>query len=159
MLTQYRRDPTTFHRDTGPVSIKPTLPIPLLQVGGFHIQSYEHPWAQRAFILVERPFIDHGLLRRHLALSPHHRLLIESYLPPCMPQQHSIEVAYSPRAEDSCGRKYCCTIGGQRLPREARLLLFGRNHCEVDLKGSFYELIRRLGLRFFAPPRTAPGHR
>jgi len=39
-------------------------------------------------------------------------------------------------------------MGGQRIPRAARLLLFGRNHCEVDLKGSFYELVRRLGLLF-----------
>ena len=39
-------------------------------------------------------------------------------------------------------------MGGQRIPRTARLLLFGRNHCEVDLKGSFYELVRRLGLLF-----------
>jgi len=39
-------------------------------------------------------------------------------------------------------------MGGQRLPRAARLLLFGRNHCEVDLKGSFYELVRRLGLLY-----------
>lgn len=50
--------------------------------------------------------------------------------------------------QDLCGRKYCCTVGGQRLPREVRLLLFGRSHYEIDLKGSFYELIRRLGLRF-----------
>ena len=40
------------------------------------------------------------------------------------------------------------TVGGQRIPRTARLLLFGRNHCEIDLKGSFYELVRRLGLLF-----------
>ena len=39
-------------------------------------------------------------------------------------------------------------MGGQRIPGTARLLLFGRNHCEVDLKGSFYELVRRLGLLF-----------
>ena len=39
-------------------------------------------------------------------------------------------------------------MGGQRIPRTARLLLFGRNHCEIDLKGSFYELVRRLGFLF-----------
>ena len=39
-------------------------------------------------------------------------------------------------------------MGGQRIPRTARLLLFGRNHCEIDLKGSFYELVGRLGLLF-----------
>lgn len=32
------------------------------------------------------------------------------------------------------------------MPRDVRLLLFGQNHWEIDLKGSFYELIRRLGL-------------
>ena len=32
--------------------------------------------------------------------------------------------------------------------RDVRLLLFGHSHVEVDLKGSFYELTRRLGLRF-----------
>lgn len=154
ILMLCRRDGHAFHRDTGPVSIKPTLPIPLLQVGGFHIQSFEPPWAQKALILVEKPFIDHGLLRRHLSLSPHHRTLIESYLSPCMMQQHNIEVAYSPRADDSQGRKYCITIGGQRLPREVRPLLFGHTHYEVDLKGSFYELIKRLGLRFL--PQHVP---
>ena len=40
------------------------------------------------------------------------------------------------------------------MPRAARLLLFGRNHCEIDLKGSFYELVRRLGLLYM--PDHAP---
>jgi len=62
----------------------------------------------------------------------------------------SIEIDYSPKAADNHGRRYCCTVGGQRLPRAARLELFGQTHCEIDLKGSFYELVRRLGL-LFAP--------
>ena len=33
--------------------------------------------------------------------------------------------------------KYCCVIGGQRMPRDVRLLLFGQNHWEIDLKGSY----------------------
>jgi hypothetical protein len=81
---------------------------------------------QPVFTLVERPAIDHGLLRRHLTLHPHHRQLIESYLSPCMPQCCSIEIGYSPKTDDHLGRKYCCTMGGQRLPRAARLLLFGK---------------------------------
>ena len=85
-----------------------------------------------------------------MTLHPHHRQLIESYLSPCLPQNCSIDIDYSPKAADNHGRRYCCTIGGQRLPRAARILLFGRNHCEIDLKGSFYELVRRLGL-LFAP--------
>ena len=34
----------------------------------------------------------------------------------------------------------------QRLPRTVRLLLFGRTHQEVDMAGSFYEIMRRLSL-------------
>ena len=150
LLARYRSDPSTFNRNAGPVSIKPSFPTALFQVGGFHIQSFEQPWSQPILTLVERPSIDHGLLRKHVTLHPHHRQLIESYLSPCLPQNCSIEIDYSPKAADNHGRRYCCTIGGQRLPRAARLLLFGRNHCEIDLKGSFYELVRRLGL-LFAP--------
>ena len=150
LLAKYRSDPAAFNRNAGPLSIKPSFPTGLFQVGGFHIQSFEQPWSQPILTLVERPSIDHGLLRKHVTLHPHHRQLIESYLSPCLPQNCSIEIGYSPKAADNHGRRYCCTIGGQRLPRAARLLLFGRNHCEVDLKGSFYELVRRLGL-LFAP--------
>ena len=150
LLAKYRSDPSAFNWNAGPVSIKPSFPTGLFQVGGFHIQSFEQPWSQPILTLVERPSIDHGLLRKHVTLHPHHRQLIESYLSPCLPQNCSIEIDYSPKAADNHGRRYCCTVGGQRLPRAARLLLFGRNHCEIDLKGSFYELIRRLGL-LFAP--------
>ena len=135
LLAKYRSDPAAFNRNAGPVSIKPSFPTGLFQVGGFHIQSFEQPWSQPILTLVERPS---------------HRQLIESYLSPCLPQNCSIEIDYSPKAADNHGRRYCCTIGGQRLPRAAKLLLFGRNHCEVDLKGAFYELVRRLGL-LFAP--------
>ena len=138
------------------MSIRPTFPISIFQAGGFHIQSFEQPWVQPVFTLVERPAIDHGLLRRHLTLHPHHRQLIESYLSPCMPQCCSIEIGYSPKTDDHLGRKYCCTVGGQRLPRAARLLLFGKNHSEIDLKGSFYELVRRLGLYYLPDHMPLP---
>ena len=150
LLAKYRSNPAAFNRNAGPVSIKPSFPTGLFQVGGFHIQSFEQPWSQPILTLVERPSIDHDLLRKHVTLHLHHRQLIESYLSPCLPQNCSIEIDYSPKAADNHGRRYCCTVGGQRLPRAARLLLFGRTHCEIDLKGSFYELVRRLGL-LFAP--------
>ena len=96
VLAKYRRDPTNFNRDSGPVSMRPAFPAALFQAGGFHIQCFEQPWVHPVLTLVERPFIDHGLLRRHLTLHPHHRQLIESYLPPCLPQCSSIEIGYSP---------------------------------------------------------------
>ena len=86
LLTRYRSDPAAFNRDAGPVSIKPSFPVSPFQVGGFHIESFEPPWSQPTLTLVERPSVDHGLLRKHLTLHPHHRQLIESYLSPCLPQ-------------------------------------------------------------------------
>ena len=130
---RYRRCPAEFNRYGGPVSIRPTFPTPLLQVGGFKIQCSDQTCTYPCWILVERPRLDHGLLRKHLTLHPLHRQLIEGYLSPCLPQNSSIEVDYSPRSFDNQGRKYCCVIGGQRMPRDVRILLFGQNHSEIDL--------------------------
>ena len=146
LLSKCQRDGRTALKHTGHTSIRPTLPLPLLQIGGFHIQSCEPPWMTRVITLVEQPHIDHGLLRQHLTLSPQHRTLVESYLAPYSTQRPCIEVPYSSRSDDGLGRKYCLTVGGQRLPKEVRLLLFGKTHVEIDLKGSFYELVRRLSL-------------
>ena len=76
MIECYRQCPTSFNREAGPVSIRPTFPAPLLQMGGFHIQCPAQPWAHPALTLVEKPMIDHGLLRKHLTKHPHHRQLI-----------------------------------------------------------------------------------
>ena len=154
LLSKCQRDGRTSLKHAGHTSINPTLPIPLLQIGGFHIQSCEPPWMTRVITLVEQPHIDHGLLRQHLTFSPQHRTIVESYLAPYSTQRPCIEVPYSSRSEDGLGRKYCLTVGGQRLPKEVRLLLFGKTHVEVDLKGSFYELVRRLSLRLL--PQYTP---
>ena len=96
-------DGKKINRNSGPVSIKPSFPTALFQVGGFHIQCFEQPWSQPTLTLVERPSIDHGLLRRHLTLHPHHRQLIESYLSPCLPQNSSIEIGTPPKLPTTMG--------------------------------------------------------
>ena len=53
-------------------------------------------------------------------------------------------VEYTASANDHLGRLYGRRPCAQRLPRKLRLLLFGRNHQEVDMIGSFYEIMRRL---------------
>ena len=131
------------------MSIKPSFPTGLFQVGGFHIQSSDQTWSQPSLTLVERPSIDHGLLRKHVTLHPPSppadRILSSLRV---SRKTAVLKLSIPPKLPDNYGRRYCCTVGGQRLPRAARLLLFGQNHCEIDLKGSFYELVRRLGLRF-----------
>ena len=53
-------------------------------------------------------------------------------------------VEYTASATDYLGRLYGRGPCAQRLPRKLRLLLFGKNHQEVDMIGSFYEIMRRL---------------
>ena len=53
-------------------------------------------------------------------------------------------VEYTASATDHLGRLYGRGPCAQRLPRKVRLLLFGKTHQEVDMIGSFYEIMRRL---------------
>ncbi len=53
-------------------------------------------------------------------------------------------VEYIAAAEDGLGRLYARQISAQSLPREARYLLYGQNHKEVDMCGAHYEILRRI---------------
>ena len=55
-----------------------------------------------------------------------------------------LTVEYLTPANDASGRLYATQICAQKLPRELRLLIYGRTHKEVDLTGAHYELIRAL---------------
>ena len=48
---------------------------------------------------------------------------------------------------DGKGRFYAQGPAAQRLPKELRILLFGRMHIEIDIIGAFYEIIRRTASR------------
>ena len=52
-------------------------------------------------------------------------------------------VSYTPRSLDSQGRIYAVSGGAQLLPKNLRLLIFGKDHYEVDMIGAFYEIVRR----------------
>ena len=56
-----------------------------------------------------------------------------------------LTVEYLTPANDASGRLYATQISAQKLPRELRLLIYGRTHKEVDLTGAHYELITALG--------------
>ena len=65
-----------------------------------------------------------------------------------------LTVEYLTPANDASGRLYATQISAQKLPRELRLLIYGRTHKEVDLTGAHYELIRALtGSVTFPPTR------
>ena len=63
---------------------------------------------------------------------------------PTMPCSiHELCVEYIAAAEDGLGRLYAKQISAQFLTKEARYLLYGQNHKEVDMSGAHYELLRR----------------
>ena len=63
-----------------------------------------------------------------------------------------LTVEYFTPANDASGRLYATQISAQKLPRELRLLIYGRTHKEVDLTGAHYELIRALTGSVTLPP-------
>ena len=75
----------------------------------------------------------------------------QSYLSRVVSNGGAVLVDYSPRSDDSLGRRYCVQVGAQRLSRAFRFALFGQNHGEIDLNGAFYEIVRRFHLQISAP--------
>ena len=54
-------------------------------------------------------------------------------------------VEYTATSVDKLGRLYGRGPCAQRLPRKLRMLPFGTTHQEIDMTGSFYEIMRRIG--------------
>ena len=69
---------------------------------------------------------------------------IEAYLVSTVNLAQPRVVEYTATSIDQLGRLYGRGPCAQRLPRIVRLLLFGKTHQEVDMTGSFYEIMRRL---------------
>ena len=73
-----------------------------------------------------------------------YRREIEAYLVSTANLAQPRLVEYTATSIDNLGRLYGRGPCAQRLPRTVRLLLFGKTHQEVDMTGSFYEIMRRL---------------
>ena len=52
-------------------------------------------------------------------------------------------VEYVAAAEDGHGRLYARQVSAQSLSRDARCLLYGQSHKEIDMSGAHYEILRR----------------
>ena len=53
-------------------------------------------------------------------------------------------VEYIAAAEDGLGRLYARQVSAQSLSREARYLVYGQTHKEIDMSGAHYEILRRI---------------
>ena len=63
-----------------------------------------------------------------------------------------LSVEYVTPATDAGGRLYAKQASAQRLPRELRLLMYGKTHKEVDLTSAHYEMIRAVTNSPSLPP-------
>ena len=52
-------------------------------------------------------------------------------------------VGYIAAAEDGLRRLYARQVSAQSLSRDARCLLYGQTHKEIDMSGAHYEILRR----------------
>ena len=81
---------------------------------------------------------------------------MQDYLATVGTHHRSLTIGYKTSSTDQKGRFYAVGIAAQRLPRKARLLLFGEDHYEVDISGAHYELARRCcataGVHLTLPP-------
>ena len=126
------------------VTVNPPLPADLRR----RLQIYQAV-EERSVTLTEKPNIDIPTLASYWHTQPSHRAEICKYLASLsevVPACHK-EVTYWRTSVDTRGRYYAQGPAAQKLPRQLRLLLFGRNHLEVDIAGAFYEIVRRIDLR------------
>ena len=124
------------------VSHRAPPPYHLAQKLGFIIdhgtlQSYP------AFVLTECPAPAPPQLAKLLQQAAHTRQYAQDYLATAGNHHRSLTIGYKPSSIDGNGRFYAVGIAAQRLPRKARLLLFGEDHYEVDISGAHYKLTRR----------------
>ena len=120
------------------------LPASLLN----KVEMYHLPQEQ-SLTLHERPHIHHPPLAAYWQQHPAHRQDLVRYL--AKHKAHAtvngLQMTYWRTSGDGKGRFYAQGPAAQRLPKELRILLFGRTHIEIDIIGAFYEIIRRTASR------------
>ena len=104
---------------------------------------------EQSLTLHERPHIHHPPLAAYWQQHPAHRQDLVRYL--AKHKAHAtvsgLQMTYWRTSGDGKGRFYAQGPAAQRLPKELRILLFGRTHIEIDIIGAFYEIIRRTANR------------
>ena len=129
------------------VSIFPDTPFDKLIARGAEPKRCLNSRDKPSFTLCERPYVDWKLLNAVGDRWPAHVNTVSNYLARLASSGTALLTDYTPRSIDDKGRYYCVQVGAQRLPKVFRLALFGSNHAEIDMCGSFYELLRRVCIR------------
>ena len=106
----------------------------------------ERAAGETILVLPEVPSATPQQIRRFLMQADHHKYIrdTESYLTGTANLSQPRFVEYTATSVDKLGRLYGRGPCAQRLPRKLRMLLFGATHQEIDMTGSFYEIMRRI---------------
>lgn len=125
-----------------------------MQAGAIVLE--ERSTGDTILLLTETPGTDLTRVKKFLMRAEHqkYRRDIESYLVSTVNLSQARVVEYTATSIDQLGRLYGRGPCAQRLPRVVRLLLFGKTHQEVDMTGSFYEIMRRLSKDSLLPHIT-----
>ena len=126
------------------VSIIPATPFDKLIARGAEPKRCQGFGEKPTFTLCERPSLDCKLLNALGERWPTHVSTVQNYLARLASNGNALLTDYTPRSIDDKGRHYCVQVGAQRLSKVFRLALFGTNHAEIDMCGSFYELLQKL---------------
>ena len=128
-----------------PIEVPTPAPYHMAMQAGAVVLD-ERPSGDTILLLTELPSTGLLQIRQFLMKSDYERYRreIEAYLVSTANLTQPRLVEYMATSLDNLGRLYGRGPCAQRLPRTVRLLLFGRTHQEVDMTGSFYEIMRRL---------------
>ena len=144
------------HEQSQPIEVPTPAPYNIaMQAGAIVLE--ERSAGDTVLLLTEIPSTDLPRLQKFLMRAEHQRYRrdIESYLVSTVNLSQPRVVEYTATSIDQLGRLYGRGPCAQRLPRVVRLLLFGKTHQEVDMTGSFYEIMRRLSKDPLLPHITA----
>ena len=134
------------HSQTQPLEIDIPAPYHVAMRAGAVVLE-ERAAGDTILVLPEVPSATPQQVQRFLMQTDHQKYLrdIELYLVGTANLAQPRFVEYTATAVDKLGRLYGRGPCAQRLPRKIRLLLFGSTHQEIDMTGSFYEIMRRIG--------------
>ena len=116
------------------------LPATLL-----HKLEIYHLQQEQSLTLSEHPHIHYPPPAAYWQQHPTHRQDLVRYLAKykAHAMQAGLQITYWRTSSDGKGRFYAQGPAAQRLPKELRILLFGRTRVEIDITGAFYEIIHR----------------
>ena len=103
-----------------------------------------HQYGRTVLALREVPSCPISLVEKFVALQDSRQATILRQLVTATQKlTKPLCVEYIAAAEDGLGRLYARQVSAQSLTREARYLIYGQSHKEVDMSGAHHELLRR----------------